>query len=134
MRELINLMMDQESRKAFGVRLKTLRKQRKWTQKELAAKIGIYFSQLNKYELGLHLPPADKLLNLSEIFGTTVDYLLTGNESEAKPLHSVRLLDRFRELEALDSDEQETVIKLVDAFIVQHKVEGTLKSLRRVDA
>ena len=127
--KLAELMLDQEMKKDFGRRLKALRKQRQWTQKELAAKIGIYFSQLNKYELGLHVPPADKLLQLAELFHTTVDYLLTGDQTDARPLHNRRLLERFRELEGASPDDQEIVIRLIDAVILQHKVKGTLKAL-----
>ncbi|HEY7885301.1 MAG TPA: helix-turn-helix transcriptional regulator [Cellvibrionaceae bacterium] len=50
-------LQDPDFRKAFGIRLKELRKQKRWSQKELAAKVEIRFQQLNKYESGLNLPP-----------------------------------------------------------------------------
>ena len=127
--EIKTFMQDTEIRKAFGKRIKKLRKQKKWTQKELAAKIDVRFTQLNKYECGLHIPPVEKLIQLAEIFDTTVDFLLTGNRSEEQPLHNLRLLKRFRELEQFDSDDQETVIKLIDAMIVKQKVEGALHAI-----
>ena len=40
---------------------------------------------LNKYEGGPHTPPMEKLIQLSEILDTTVDYLLTGNRSDERP-------------------------------------------------
>lgn len=120
-------MQDEKTRKAVGTRVKALRKQNKWTQKELANKIGIRFPQLNKYEGGSHAPPLDKLVQLAEALNTTVDFLLTGNRSEERPLHNLRLLDRFRSLEDFPTDDQETVIKLIDAMIVKQKVEGALK-------
>ncbi len=119
------LMMERaEILKAFGGRLKELRKQKKWTQKELATKIDVRFSQLNKYESGLHAPPPEKLVELAGVLDTTVDFLLTGNADEAVPLHSPRLLDRFRALEGFEPDDQEAVIKLIDAMILKHRVEG----------
>jgi len=48
----------------------------------VAGKVGIRFSQLNKYESGLHAPPPEKLIELAEVLGTTVDYLLTGDRTE----------------------------------------------------
>lgn len=119
-------MEREEILKAFGARLKELRKQKDWTQKELAGKVGIRFSQLNKYESGLHAPPPEKLIELAEVLGTTVDYLLTGDRAEAVPLHSTRLLDRFRALEGFQADDQEAVIRLLDAMILKHKVQGAL--------
>jgi len=67
----------EDIRKNFVVRLKELRKQQKWTQKELATKIDSQFSQLNKYECGLIIPPADKLILMAKFLDTTVDYLLS---------------------------------------------------------
>ncbi len=124
-------MQIEDLRNDFGKRLKELRKQQKWTQKELAAKIDSQFSQLNKYECGLNFPPADKLIQLAEILDTTVDYLLTGNRTEGHPLHNVRLMERFQALEKFDSEDREAVIKLIDAMIVKNRVEGAIKPFEK---
>jgi hypothetical protein len=52
--------------------------------------------------------------------------LLTGSVSEAQPLNNVRLLERFRALSQCEPEEQETVIRLIDAVIVKHRVEAAL--------
>ena len=122
----LSAMERQEILKAFGKRLKELRKQKAWTQKQLASKVEIRLSQLNKYESGLHTPPPEKLIELADILGTTVDYLLTGNRDEAVPLHSTRLLDRFRALEAFQADDQEAVIRLIDAMIIKQRLQGVV--------
>jgi len=101
----------------------------RWTQKEVAAKIGLQLSQFNKYEAGMHVPPADKLIQLAELFGTTTDFLLTGSVTDAQPLNNVRLLERFRALSQCEPEEQETVIRLIDAVIVKHRVESALNSV-----
>ena len=76
-------MLDTQLRKAFGLRLRALRKQHNWTQKELAAKLNILFSQLNKYECGINVPPPEKLLEMAALFHTNVDYLLSGSPALA---------------------------------------------------
>ena len=129
--ELNFIMANNDIRKGFGLRIKELRKQKKWTQKELAAKIDVRFPQLNKYECGLHAPPLEKLVQLAEVLDTTVDYLLTGDRSEERPLHNIRLLERFRALEDFISEDQEAVIKLIDAMIVKNKVEGAIKPFEK---
>lgn len=121
-RELFQTMKDEQLRKNFGNRLRELRRKQKWTQKEMAAKLGVCFSIFNKYECGLHIPPPEKLIEIAEICNTTLDYILTGNPTKEIPLQNVRLLERFRELEQFETSDQETVIKLVDAFIVQNKM------------
>lgn len=120
------IMADQDVRKSFGKRLKELRKQKHWTQKELAAMAQIGFSQFNKYECGLHIPPAEKLIELARLLDTSVDYLLSGQALQDYSLHNTRLIKRFRELEHFDAEDQEAVIKLIDAMIVKNKVEGAI--------
>ncbi len=73
----------------------------------------------------------DKLLKIAKVFDTTVDYLLTGNRTDEKPLHNLRLLERFQALEGFDAEDQETVIKLLDAMIVKNKVEGVIKPFEK---
>ena len=129
--ELLTVMQNEEIRKEFGTRLKALRKQKSWTQKELANQLGIRFSQLNKYECGMHIPPIEKLIQLSDLFGVTLDYLVMGNRFEQLPLHNARLIERFKEVEDFDSSDQETIIKMIDAMIVKRRVEGAVQPLDR---
>ncbi len=126
--EWLMALQDPDFRKAFGVRLKELRKHKRWSQKEMAAKVAIRFQQLNKYESGLNLPPAEMLIKLADALATTIDYLLTGNSTEDNPLASNRLFKRFRAVEHFDQDDQEAVIKLIDAMIAKQHLQSTLQS------
>lgn len=119
-------MQDKGILREFGTRVKALRKQRRWTQKELATKVGVRSAQLNKYECGYHAPPVDRLVRLAELLDTTVDYLLSGERTEASSLRSCRLLDRFRALEQFEGKDLEAVITLIDALIVKRRVEGAM--------
>ena len=119
---LDDIMTNDEIKKAFGKRVKELRKQRRWTQKDLAGRLGIRFALLNKYEGGLHVPPLDKLIELADALDTSVDFLLTGDPGQDVPLHSKRLLERFQELEEFDANAQQVVIELIDAMILKQKV------------
>ncbi|MCC8423200.1 helix-turn-helix domain-containing protein [Photorhabdus bodei] len=119
-------MQNAELRKEFGVRLKALRKQKGWPQKELAGKVEIRFQQLNKYESGLNIPPAEMMVKLADVLGVTVDYLLTGNPVEDSPLANSRLFRRFQVLEQLAQEDQETVIKIIDAMIAKQRMESAL--------
>ncbi|AKH62503.1 MULTISPECIES: helix-turn-helix domain-containing protein [Morganellaceae] len=120
------IMQNAELRKEFGVRLKALRKQKGWPQKELAGKVEIRFQQLNKYESGLNIPPAEMMVKLADVLGVTVDYLLTGNPVEDSPLANSRLFRRFQVLEQLAQEDQETVIKIIDAMIAKQRMESAL--------
>lgn len=121
------VMQDSSIRKAFGERVKQLRKAKGWTQKELGNKIGVTYAQLNKYEGGTNAPPLDKLQALASALETTIDYLVSGNLAEDMPIHNTRLIQRFQELESFTPEDQETVIKLIDAMIIKHRVEGAVE-------
>lgn len=121
------LMQDSVLRKAFGSRVKEMRKHRHWTQKELANRVGIRFQLLNKYEGGQHIPPAETLIKLAETLDTTVDYLLTGNPIKEEPLASTNLFRRFKTLETLSDEDRNTVINVIDAIIAKRQVENAIK-------
>jgi transcriptional regulator with XRE-family HTH domain len=123
------IMQDQEIRKSVGTRIKQLRKQRGWTQKELAKHLEGSYQQLNKYESGIHAPPLDKLVQLADALNTTIDYLITGQTPDETPLHNKRLLQKFKLLEGFDANQQETVINVIDAMVAKHQMEETLKTL-----
>lgn len=119
-------MQDEKLRKAFGARLKGLRKQKNWSQKELAALVDIRFQQLNKYESGLNIPPAGMLIKLADALHVSLDYLLTGNVDEAEPLANSRLFRRFQVLEGMAQEDQDTVIKVIDAMIAKQRIASAL--------
>ena len=43
-----------------------------------------------------------------------------------RSLYNLRLLKRSRELEDFEAEDQDVVIKLIDAMIVKNKVEGAI--------
>ncbi len=64
--------------KEFGARLRELRKQAGFSQRQLANNVGIDFTYLSKIENGVMPPPSEKvLLKLSEILNTDKDELMT---------------------------------------------------------
>lgn len=62
------------------MRLKELRKQKKWTLAKLSEKTHIAINTLSQYETGKREPSFDILFKLAEIFNVSVDYLLGRDE------------------------------------------------------
>ena len=60
----------------FGERLRELRTNRKMSQKDLAARIGIAKSAISFYESDERLPSYDMLIKIARTFNVTTDYLL----------------------------------------------------------
>lgn len=64
--------------KAFGGRVKQLRRQRNLTQEQLAERLHISVSHLGKIEIGHNAPSVDLILEMSSFFGVSTDHLLCG--------------------------------------------------------
>lgn len=62
----------------FGERICILRCQKGLTQAELADLLHIGASALGMYEQERRQPALDMLIQLAQVFGVSVDYLLTG--------------------------------------------------------
>ncbi len=60
----------------FGERLRALRKQAHLTQEAVAKTLRIHRTTYNRYEAGSVAPDQQGLVQLAEMFGVTVDYLL----------------------------------------------------------
>ena len=64
----------------FGQRMKTLRKERKLKQVELADILGYTIRQYQRMEYGEINVPSLTLIKLADYFGVTTDYLLGRSE------------------------------------------------------
>jgi len=64
----------------LGFRIAALRKQAGMNQAELARLLQVSPSAVGMYEQGRREPSAQMLLTLAQIFGVSVDYLLTGSQ------------------------------------------------------
>jgi len=71
---------DEENVTAFSERVKTLRKERHMTQKQVAAELGIRYTAYQAYEYGKSEPNLDHLLQLADLFDVTLDELLGRNK------------------------------------------------------
>ena len=59
-----------------------LRKKNGWSQEELAGKLKVSRQSVSKWESAMSVPELDKVLQLSEIFEVSTDYLLKDDKEE----------------------------------------------------
>lgn len=86
----------------MGDKLKSLRLEKKLTQKQVADRIGLAISAVSSYESGNRYPSYDVLVQLARIFHVTTDYLLGMTDK------------RNIDVTGLDDSEIELVSQLVD--------------------
>jgi transcriptional regulator with XRE-family HTH domain len=70
----------------LGLRLALLRASNGWSQAELARRIGVSTSAVGMYEQERREPSLRLVVRLSQEFGVTTDYLLTGENSHLSPV------------------------------------------------
>ncbi len=63
----------------LGDKILSLRKDKGWSQEELAAKINVSRQSVSKWESGTAIPDLSRILEIAEIFEVTTDYLLKDN-------------------------------------------------------
>ena len=68
--------------KETGKRIQLLRKQKVLSQEELADKLNVSSNTVAKIECGLRRPSVDFIVDLVNVFDTTVDYIVLGEEIE----------------------------------------------------
>lgn len=70
------------SENSIGKRIASLRKLMGWTQVELAEKLSVSDKAVSKWESEAGFPEISQLPTMANLFGVTIDYLMTGKTAE----------------------------------------------------
>lgn len=95
--------------------------------------LGIDYMQVNRYERGINLPSVETAVKLARILQVTTDELLTGQRKSPKVprIRSVKLFEKFRTLDQLPKEEQETAVRILDGVIAKHELERLADRVKR---
>jgi putative transcriptional regulator len=98
----------------FSENLKTLRKQKGFSQEELAARLNVVRQTISKWEKNLSVPDADTLIRLAEILEVSVSELLgTKIENENVTNDVAEQLSRINEQLAIKNRRSRRIWKVV---------------------
>lgn len=67
---------------SLGEKITLLRKEKYWSQEELAMQMEVSRQSVSKWESDASVPELDKLIKLGEIFDVSLDYLLKDEKTE----------------------------------------------------
>jgi len=101
----------------FAARLRTLRQEHEWTQAELGKKVGVDGSVIRSYELKLHHPPLMTLQKLAQVFGVSVDFLLSGDSKPVDGFQDRELLDLFLKADLLHYTSKAALKQVIEGLI-----------------
>jgi len=106
----------------IGDKILKLRKEKGWSQQELAKKIGTSGPIIGRYERGEMIPSVEVAKKLANALGATMDYLVdqTGSVTEVK---DKTMLKRLMEIERLDQEDKKTIVHVIDSLLRDAKAK-----------
>jgi len=106
----------------FGERILTLRKKLKWSQDDLAKKIGTSAPIVGRYERNEIKPSIDTAKNIADALDVTIDYLV----GDSDVILDKNTISKIQEISNMSPEDQGHVFSLIDAFIAKTKLKGLI--------
>ena len=104
----------------FGEKVIMLRKQLKWSQDELAKKIGTSGPIVGRYERDEIKPSIEVAAKLADAIGVTMDYLVGTSD---KMMLDKKLMKRIEDIENLPEEEKEKIYYIIDMAVACNKTK-----------
>ena len=101
----------------IGVFLSELRRQKGLTQEQLGEKLGVTNKTVSRWETGSYLPPVEMLQSLSEMYGITINEILSA--------------ERLSEKEFREKAEENIKSALGSSFTLKERMEYFKRKWRR---
>lgn len=110
----------------IGEKIKKLRVQAGWNQKDLARKAKIDFRQVSRYESGDSTPTIDVLRKIANAFGVSTDYLIFDEIDIEKHLTDPVLLKYFKTVNKLDRLSKSLVLEILEGLLLKAVSQGKI--------
>lgn len=107
---------------SLGARIKELRKDRAWSQRDLSARANVSQTRLSKYENGTHQAPLGALMRIAHALALPVDALLPDMGDVPRDPRDAELLARLRSLVALGPEEKAVACSLLDTVLAMRQI------------
>jgi transcriptional regulator with XRE-family HTH domain len=101
-------------------RISALRKEKNWSQGELAQKIEASREIIGKYERGENMPSIEMLSKMSKAFGVTVDFLMGESENAS---FDKKVVDRINDIQKMDVETQNILFNVIDTYVQNYKTK-----------
>lgn len=102
----------------------SLRKERDWSQSDLAAKSGVSREMIGKYERDEALPSIEAAKKIADAFDVSLDYLVGEGINSKFDKMTVK---RIQDIDKLEDSDREHVFAMLDAFLAKNKLQAILK-------
>jgi len=99
-----------------------IRKQKGWSQSELAKQISVSREIVGRYERGDAVPSIDIAKRMADAFELSVDYLVGPAEKQINK----EMLHRIEEVDKMKPEEKKMIYTFLDAFISKTKLQALM--------
>lgn len=116
----------------LGTNIRSLRSKKGWSQTELADKIGVHLTHINRIENGKYLPSLDTVVLLADALESSLDILVNGSTESSKDIRieDQSFAEKIRLLNSLNEEEKKAVILFLDSLLSKKKMIGMLQELQ----
>lgn len=104
-------------------RIVDIRKERDWSQTDLANKSGVSREMIGKYERGEAAPSIDAAKKIADAFEVSLDYLVGEGSNAAFDKATVK---RLQDVQKLSDEEKAHVYAMLDAFLLKSNIQKNL--------
>lgn len=104
--------------------IRSIRKKKGWSQKELGEMIGSHLSHINRIEKGKYNPSLDVLKKIADSLEVSLDYLVSDKAEEFKEvkIEDKNMAERIKLLNTLEPEDRKAVIRVIDAMLTKKKI------------
>jgi len=109
----------------LGERIRKLRQERKWTQADLAERLGIQQKQISAYERGANYPSTEILIKLADTFDVSLDFIAfeRNGQSEKVVLKDRELLEYFAKVDGFSDQDKNLLKEIMDLLIIKNGIK-----------
>lgn len=106
-------------------KIKTLRKEKKWSQDDLSKAIGVHTKHISRYENGKATPGPEILKKIADAFGVSTDYLIYDDvpKNGKIKIDDPELLEHFERIGQLQEEDRSTIKNVIKAMIMKSDME-----------
>ncbi len=105
----------------IGSKISELRKAKKWSQEDLAKKVGSSRVMIGNYERNSNTPSIDIILKITKVFDVSVDYLVGEGQLST---YDKEVLKRIEDIEHLPDEDKNHLFYVIDNLIKAVKLKS----------
>ena len=105
---------------SIGNKIIILRKDKSWSQVELAKQISASREIISRYERNESQPSIDMIIKMANAFGVTIDYL-TGQSVNAS--FDLETVERINDIQKMDTNTKSVLFNVIDTYIQNFKTK-----------